>query len=73
MSGTINLKDQKILRGIAAGKCSMSDCRKKLTFDKTEESGSVTFGEMCHIVGEKNSSSSPRGIIKDNDISSIPC
>jgi hypothetical protein len=64
MSGTINVKDQKILWGRAAGRCSMSDCRKKLTFDKTEESGSVTFGEMCHIVGEKNSSSSPRGISK---------
>ena len=39
----------------------MPDCRKKLTFDKAEESGSVTFGEMCHIVGEKNSATSPRG------------
>lgn len=64
MSGTINIKDQKILWARSAGRCSMPDCRKKLTFDKAEETGSVTFGEMCHIVGEKDSTSSPRGISK---------
>ena len=61
MSGIINAKDQKILWARSAGRCSMPDCRKKLTFDKAEESSSVTFGEMCHIVGEKNSATSPRG------------
>lgn len=64
MSGVINSKDQKILWARAAGRCSMPDCKKELTFDKAEESGSVTFGEMCHIVGEKNSVTSPRGISK---------
>lgn len=64
MSGTINTKDQKILWSRAAGKCSKPNCRRKLTFDKTEESGSITFGQMCHIVGEKDSKESPRKISK---------
>lgn len=64
MSGTINSKEQKILWSRAAGKCSMPDCRRKLTFDKSEEKGSITFGQMCHIIGEKNSIDSPRGISK---------
>lgn len=64
MSGNINTKEQKILWSRAAGRCSMPDCRRKLTFDKAEESDSITFGQMCHIVGEKNSNKSPRGISK---------
>jgi len=53
MSGVIKSKDQKILWSRAAGRCSIPDCRRKLTFNKSEESGSITFGQMCHIVGEK--------------------
>lgn len=64
MSGSINNKEQKILWSRAAGRCSMPDCRRKLTFDKAEETGSITFGQMCHIVGEKNAETSPRGISK---------
>jgi hypothetical protein len=64
MSGKIKEVDQKILWSRAAGICSKPDCRRKLTFDKAEESGSITFGQMCHIVGEKNSEKSPRGISK---------
>lgn len=64
MSGTISNKDQKILWSRAAGRCSKPDCRRKLTFDQSKESGSITFGQMCHIVGEKNSKKSPRGISK---------
>ena len=57
-------KDQKILWATAAGRCSIADCRVKLTLVKSEESKAVTFGEMCHIIGEKNSKKSPRGISK---------
>lgn len=64
MSGKIKEIDQKILWSRAAGRCSKPDCRRKLTFDKAEESGSITFGQMCHIVGEKNTEKSPRGISK---------
>jgi len=41
MSGTINSKDQKILWARAAGRCSMPDCRRKLTFDKAGENESI--------------------------------
>lgn len=58
---TISDKDQKILWSRAAGRCSISDCRVKLTMDKSK-SESVTLGEMCHIVGEKNSKVNARGL-----------
>lgn len=48
----IPVKDQKILWARAAGRCSMPDCRMELTLEKLEK-GQLTFGEMCHIVGEK--------------------
>lgn len=64
MSSSINSKEQKILWGRAAARCSMPDCRRKLTFDKLSVTDSVTLGEMCHIVGEKNNKNSPRGISK---------
>ena len=47
---TIGDKDLKILWARAAGKCSI--CRKELTWDTADKS-SVTLGEMCHIIGEK--------------------
>jgi len=57
-------KDQKILWARAAGRCSMPECRNKLTLNKENETEAITLGEMCHIVGEKNSKKSPRGISK---------
>lgn len=54
----IPVKDQKILWSRAAGRCSMENCRKRLTLD-SEDGGAKTLGEMCHIVGEKKTS--PRG------------
>lgn len=58
---TITAKDQKILWSRAAGRCSMPDCRVKLTLDKSNGE-SATLGEMCHIVGEQNSTTNARGI-----------
>lgn len=58
---TITAKDQKILWSRAAGRCSMPDCRVKLTMDKSEGEA-FTLGEMCHIVGEQNSTVNARGI-----------
>ncbi len=61
-SKSISTKDQKILWAKAAGRCSI--CKVELTLDTS--SNSVTLGEMCHIVGEKNNEQSPRGISKLN-------
>lgn len=57
-------KDQKILWARAAGRCAMPECRNKLTLNEEDTSEAVTLGEMCHIVGEKKSKKSPRGISK---------
>ncbi len=57
-SVAISSRDQKILWSRSAGRCSIGDCRRPLTFDAADGS-SKTLGEMCHIVGEKESS--PRG------------
>lgn len=66
----ISTKDIKILWGRAAEKCAI--CRKDLTDDI--EIDSVTTGHMCHIVGEKNSEKSPRGIsnLDDKERNSYP-
>jgi|GEM_PF-1334847 len=53
----ISTKDQKILWGKAAQRCSI--CQIELTFDTVTSKD--TLGEMCHIVGEKDTDSSPRG------------
>lgn len=62
----ISDRESKVLWGKAAGRCSMPDCKKELTLKKELADGIILFGEMCHIVGEKNSFDSPRGL---NDIS----
>jgi len=62
MSGVITNKDAKILWARAAGRCSMPECRRELTLDNSVQTDSVTLGQMCHIVGEKNSKDSPRGV-----------
>ncbi len=59
---SINEKDIKILWSKAAGRCSMFDCRKKLIAESGATSGNSLIGENCHIIGEKNSKNSPRGI-----------
>lgn len=58
-SMTIQQKDQKILWGRAAGRCSI--CRKNVIRDASEAvaSKATLFGENCHIVGE--SENGPRG------------
>lgn len=61
---TIPEKDTKILWARAVGRCSMPNCRVKLTLDSKDSNKSLTLGEMCHIVGEKNDKKSPRGISK---------
>jgi hypothetical protein len=48
-------KDQKILWGKAAGRCSMPECRKQLVADASNAvpSKAILYGENCHIVAEK--------------------
>ncbi|MFD2600873.1 HNH endonuclease [Flavobacterium suzhouense] len=62
MAGTIKTKDIKILWSRGAGRCSMKECRRKLTMDSSKETESFALGEMCHIIGETNSDKSPRGL-----------
>lgn len=54
-------KDQKILWGKAAGRCSMPDCRNKVVLDASDEvqSKNILVGQNCHIVAEKENG--PRG------------
>lgn len=61
---SIDQKDIKLLWGKAASRCSMPDCRRPLVTESDVENtpGHVILGEMAHIVGEKESADSPRGI-----------
>jgi hypothetical protein len=58
---SISEKDQKILWGKAAGRCSMPDCLKKLVLEasKSIPSQNILFGMNCHIVAEAENG--PRG------------
>ena len=56
----IPIKDQKMLWGRAAGRCSMPECRTPLVEDETETDDPALIGENCHIVGE--SAEGPRGV-----------
>jgi len=58
---SISEKDQKILWGKAAGRCSMPNCRKEVVLEASDKlrSKNVLIGQNCHIVGEGDSS--PRG------------
>jgi len=63
---TVQPKDIKLLWGNAARMCSMPDCRIPLTSEPEQEDeiggNEYVVGEMAHIVGEKNSEKSPRGL-----------
>jgi hypothetical protein len=56
---TIKEKDQKLLWGRGAARCSFKECRAELTDTTPKEAGRVVLGEMAHIVGE--SEAGPRG------------
>lgn len=60
----IQNRDVKLLWGKAAGRCSI--CRIPLVSSTgdSEVPSNVIVGEMAHIVGEKHSTNSPRGISK---------
>jgi hypothetical protein len=60
----IDAKDIKLLWGKAANRCTMPDCRRPLVAPADNMPATVIVGEMAHIIGEKNSSKSPRGISK---------
>lgn len=56
---SIPVRDQKMLWGAAASRCSFPGCAKKLVADKTLLDPAVILGEMAHVVGE--SDDGPRG------------
>lgn len=60
----IDGKDIKLLWGKAANRCSMPNCRRPLVAPADNLPSTVIVGEMAHIIGEKNSPKSPRGISK---------
>jgi len=62
---SLSPKDLKLLWGKAASRCSMPECRKPLIAESsnTEPEGhNFLIGEMAHIIGEKNSKESARGL-----------
>lgn len=61
----ISEKDQKILWGRAAGRCSIAECRTILTHEAAEGSAK-TIGEMAHIVAAKQDG--PRGMSVLDDL-----
>ncbi|MFT5702336.1 MAG: hypothetical protein ACI8ZB_005253 [Desulforhopalus sp.] len=67
-------KDQKILWGKSAGRCSMPHCRKSLTIEASEKvaSKNILIGQNCHIVAE--SKDGPRGesILGEKDRNRYP-
>lgn len=52
MTSSIPVKDQKMLWGRAAGRCSFPGCRKELHVDETETDDPALIGEICHIESE---------------------
>lgn len=59
---SIPQKDIKLLWGKAANRCSIKSCRRPLTAEEEEANPNILVGEMAHIVGEKNSKDSARGL-----------
>ena len=58
----IDTKDIKLLWGKAASRCSMPDCRRPLVEPAENLPSTVIVGQMAHIIGEKNTAKSPRGL-----------
>lgn len=56
---SIPVRDQKMLWGSAAGRCSFPKCGKKLVADPSQLDPAVVLGEMAHIIGA--SVAGPRG------------
>ena len=59
----IQPKEKNILWARAHGQCSMPGCFIEL-IKTTENDNNIIIGEMCHIIGEKHSPKSPRGVNK---------
>jgi hypothetical protein len=59
---SVSPKDQKMLWGKAAARCSMDDCRHRLVAEASSSvpSAGILIGENCHMVGEQTGG--PRGI-----------
>ena len=55
----VSVRDQKMLWGRAAGRCSIPNCRQELVENATPNDNPALKGENCHIVGESNDG--PRG------------
>lgn len=58
MSGTIPVRDQKILCTRSGNRCAMPECHKVLVVGKTEDDRESLVAQMAHIKGER--SISPR-------------
>ena len=49
----ITPKSIKILWSNAAGRCSFTDCKERLTVEQSSHLATYTLGEMAHIKGDK--------------------
>lgn len=56
---SVPLRDQKMLWGAAAGRCSFPKCGRRLVADRSQLEGEVLLGEMAHIIAK--SPGGPRG------------
>jgi hypothetical protein len=52
MSGTIPVKDQKIVCAKCGNRCTLPDCRKEIVHDANGKDPAVIIGELAHIRGE---------------------
>jgi hypothetical protein len=53
MSGSILVRDQKILCLRSGNRCAIPDCRRILAVNKTPKDRESIVGEMAHVKGEK--------------------
>ena len=58
MSGTIPVRDQKVLCTRSGNRCAMPECHKVLVVGKTGDDGESLVAQMAHIKGER--ATSPR-------------
>lgn len=53
---TITERAIKLLWSNASGRCSFTDCQKRLTVEQAAHAAPYTLGEMAHIKGKQNGS-----------------
>jgi len=68
----IKEKDIKLLWGRAGGKCSFSECRRKLCEDKKANNEAFPVGEQSHIVAEEQDGPRGKSVLTIEERNSYP-